>query len=410
MHDTDMDGMNRRDFLRASGVTGASALLAGANVITFDSVAAAATREPLPLGTGILVTVTLYGGNDGLNTVIPYTDPIYAARRPGLAFSEAEVLPLADGLGLNAGMTGMKRLWDEGHLAIVRGVGYPNPNHSHFASMDIWQSASPAAPSRSGWLGRWLDTQTPNSMHALGIGNTLPPMLVGNTSAGSTLPIGGLSTPTGRLGKQLQRLAVATPSYPSLRLEAAAALADMFDNASATSRALTARVPGTTAPMTGSGLAAQLDVVAKLINAGAPTRAYSVSLSGFDTHADEKGKQTALLTELSAAIDRFQQQIDATTRRDDVTVLVYSEFGRRVPGNLSQGTDHGTSGPAFVIGNAVKGGFYGDQPGLSDLRDDDLQVTTDFRDIYATLLEGVLDTDAAAILNGWRGRLPLLTP
>lgn len=407
MHGTDMDGMNRRDFLRASGMTGAAALLAGANVLSFDEVANAATLEPLPLGTGILVTVTLYGGNDGLNTVIPYTDPIYAARRPGLAFTEAEVLPLADGLALNAGMTGMKRLWDAGQLAIVRGVGYPNSNHSHFASMDIWQSASPTAPTHSGWIGRWLDTQPASSMHALSIGNTLPPMLVGNTTAGSTLPVGGLSTPGGRLGKQLRHLALASPAYPALRLDAAAALADMYDNSSATTRALAARPPVSTVAMPSSALAAQLDIVAKLINAGAPTRAYSVSLSGFDTHADEKAKQTALLTELSGALDRFLQQMDATMRRDDVTVLVYSEFGRRVPGNLSQGTDHGTSGPSFVIGHRVKGGFYGDQPSLSDLRDDDLQVTTDFRDIYGALLEGVLAADASPVLNGWRGRLPL---
>ena len=403
-----MDGMNRRDFLRASGVTGAAALLSGANMVTWADLAHAAEVAPLPAGTGILVIVSMYGGNDGLNTVVPYGDAVYQARRVGLAYSEAEVLPIGEGLGLNGAMTGMKAMWDAGHLAIVRGVGYPSMNHSHFTSMDIWQSASPASPATSGWIGRWLDGMPRQALQALNIGNTLPPMLVGKTVAGSSLPVGGLVTPAGALGKALRRLGRAADDYLELRADAALAMADYYDNASATQKALATPVPN--APASGAtSLAQQLDVVARLINAGIPTRVYSVSLNGFDTHADEKATQSTLLGQLSDALTTFMAQVTATTRRDDVTVFAYSEFGRRVPANLSQGTDHGTSGPAFVLGNRVRGGFLGAQPSLNRLIADDLEVTTDFRDIYGSLLEGALHADAAPVLGAWTGRLPLFT-
>lgn len=407
VHRGDMDGMNRRDFLRASGVTGAGALLAGVNTVGFGHVAQAATQAPLAVGSGILVVVTLYGGNDGLNTVVPYSDPRYQQLRPALAYSEAEVLTLGDGLGLNAGMAALKPLWDDGRLAIVRGVGYPAMNRSHFTSMDIWQSASPTSPSTSGWIGRWLDKQAQPSMAALSIGGTLPPMLVGERIAGSALPLGGLAVPNGDLRRTVRMLGRSAPAYHPLQAEAATAIEQLYDNAKATRAALATAVPG--APAAGaSGLAQQLDVVARLIHASAPTRVYAVSLGGFDTHADEKSTQRALLAQLADALAGFLAQIEATVHRDDVTVLVYSEFGRRVPANLSQGTDHGSAGPAFVIGNRVQGGFHGAQPDLGHLVRDDLEVTVDFRDVYATLLERVLGSDADQVLPGWAGRLPLL--
>lgn len=406
MHRTDMDGMNRRDFLRASGVAGAGAILAGANTVSFAQVAQAAARLPLAVGEGVLVIVTLYGGNDGLNTVVPYADPLYQQLRPALAYGETEVLPIGEGLGLNAGMASLKPLWDAGRLAIVRGVGYPAMNRSHFTSMDIWQSASPTAPSKSGWIGRWLEAFAPASMSALSIGGTMPPMLVGNRLAGSALPLGGLTLPSGDLRRTIRMLGREAPGYASLRGVAAGAIGDLYDNANATRAALATAIPGAPAAGT-SSLAQQLDVVARLVQASAPTRVYSVSLGGFDTHADERSTQRALLAQLSDALAGFMAQVDATVHRDDVTVLVYSEFGRRVPANLSQGTDHGSSGPAFVLGNRVRGGMLGAQPSLSRLFRDDLEVTTDFRDIYATLLEQVLAADADAVLPGWSGRLPL---
>jgi uncharacterized protein (DUF1501 family) len=156
-----------------------------------------------------------------------------------------------------------------------------------------------------------------------------------------------------------------------------------------------------------TNLSQQLDIVAKLVSAGAPTRVWSVSLGGFDTHADEKGSQAILLGVVSQGISKFMSQMRATNRAKDVVVLVYSEFGRRVRGNASDGTDHGTSGPVFLLGERVKGGFYGEQPSLNNLKDDDLAVTTDFRDIYASVLEKVLSTPAEKILGNWKGRTPL---
>jgi uncharacterized protein (DUF1501 family) len=156
-----------------------------------------------------------------------------------------------------------------------------------------------------------------------------------------------------------------------------------------------------------SDLSQQLDIVAKLVAAGAPTRVWSVSLGGFDTHADEKGAQSVLLGVVSQGISKFMSQMRATNRSNDVIVLVYSEFGRRVKGNASDGTDHGTSGPVFVLGERIKGGFYGDQPALNNLKNDDLAVTTDFRDIYASIIEKVLGTSPEQILGNWKGRTPI---
>lgn len=413
MHQEDMDGMTRRDFLRASCVTGATGLLAGFNVVSMADLAAAATTDPLPKNTGILVIVTLYGGNDGLNTVIPYTDSRYYSLRSDLAYSANEVLKLDGSLGLNPGMTGMKKLWDAKKLAVINGVGYPNSDRSHFRSMDIWQSASPNSATTSGWIGRWLDYKSRNSLSVLNIGSTVPPMVVGNTIAGSTLPISGLKPPTGNLASQLKSLVTLPKNAPDLKVEAATAISDLFNTSTATSLAMKTPITMPTddpevggATTGGQGqLGAQLDVVARLINASVPTRVYSVSLGGFDTHSAEKNSQSILLSQVSAAVSSFMKQIDATSRKNDVTVMVYSEFGRRVAANLTQGTDHGTAGPVFILGNKIKGGFYGAQPSLSALVNDDLAVTTDFRDIYATLLEKSLTTDPGAVLGSWKGRI-----
>jgi uncharacterized protein (DUF1501 family) len=157
-----------------------------------------------------------------------------------------------------------------------------------------------------------------------------------------------------------------------------------------------------------NNLSQQLDVVAKLIAAGSSTKVWSVSLGGFDTHANEANAQTQLLGVVSSSLTRFISQLKKTTRQNDVTVMVYSEFGRRVKGNASEGTDHGSSGPMFIIGEKIKGGFYGDQPSLSKLIDGDLAVTTDFRDVYATVLESILKSPAEQTLGKWKGRVNFL--
>jgi uncharacterized protein (DUF1501 family) len=406
-----MDTITRRQFLKA---TGAGALGAAATSLTMEDIANAAITRPLPLGTPILVVVTLYGGNDGLNTVVPATDPMYRSLRPGIAYSENEVLPLADGLFLNGSMTGMHSLWNKNQVAIVRGVGYPNSDRSHFTSMAIWQSGILGA-AKTGWLGRWVETQPQDPLLAISLGSVLPPLLAGTKRSGSVLPLGGLKVPSGSLASDCMKLSIESKNDNLLQSMAAQSMRDLFTVSGDITPILKAPAPAAPDLPTAIGgnaggdtnLTQQLDIVAKLVSAGAPTRVWSVSLGGFDTHANEKGAQSILLGVVSQGISKFMSQMRATNRGNDVVVLVYSEFGRRVKANASEGTDHGTSGPVFVLGSRIKGGLYGEQPSLSNLKNDDLAVTTDFRDIYASLLEKVLGTPAERILGNWKGRTPL---
>ena len=402
-----MDTITRRKFLQLSG---ASAIAAAAPILSINSIASAAQMRPLPLGTPILVLVTLYGGNDGLNTVIPYQDSLYYQSRPDIAYSEATVLPIGEGLGLNPSMTGIKSLWDKSQVAIFRGVGYPQPDPSHFSSMAIWQTGSPTSHLSTGWIGRWLDSQLRDPMLAISLGSVLPPLMAGKTNSGSALPLGGIVVPSGNIALDCKSVSAAARSDSKLLATAATSMRDLFDLSAIISPILKAPGPvATDLPVdvtnsSNSELAQQLEVVAKLIAAGSPTRIWSVSLGGFDTHSNEKNTQATLLGNVSGSITRFLSQMKSTNRGKDVVVMAYSEFGRRVKANASQGTDHGTSGPVFIIGEKVKGGFYGDQPNLKNLTSDDLAVTSDFRDIYASVLEGILKSPSELILNKWKGR------
>lgn len=408
-----MDTISRRRFLQ---LVGAGAAGAAATRLSIADIARAAISNPLPLNTPILVIVTMYGGNDGLNTVIPYNDPTYFTNRPDISYGVGDVIALDDQLALNRSMSGMKTLWDQKRLAIVRGVGYPQPDHSHFRSMAIWQSASPVGAQSSGWIGRWLDGRKPDPMSAISLGSVIPPLFSGNKRVGSALPLGGLVLPTGELATECQLLARPSSQDGPLQALAAGSINDLFTISTEISSELKKPAPTPTDLPTiqggnaggNSNLGQQLDVVAKLIAAGAPTRVWSVSLGGFDTHADEKGAQSILIGSVSDSITRFLSQVRSTSRGKDVVVLAYSEFGRRVKGNASAGTDHGTSGPVFVMGDKIAGGFYGDQPSLTQLNAGDLAVTTDFRDIYASLIEGMLATPADKVLGKWSGRTPLL--
>ncbi|NCZ85778.1 MAG: DUF1501 domain-containing protein, partial [Burkholderiaceae bacterium] len=361
-----MDTITRRQFLKA---TGAGALGVAATSLTIEDIANAAITRPLPLGTPILVVVTLYGGNDGLNTVVPASDALYRSLRPGISYSESELLPLSEGLFLNGSMTGMHNLWNRNQVAIIRGVGYPNSDRSHFSSMAIWQSASLTA-AKTGWLGRWVETQPEDPLLAIGLGSVLPPLLAGEKRSGSVLPLGGLKVPTGSLASDCLKLAVESRSDNVLQSMAARSMRNLFSVSDDITPILKAPAPIASDLPTvmggnaggDSNLTQQLDIVAKLVSAGAPTRVWSVSLGGFDTHANEKGAQSILLQAVSQGISKFMSQMRATNRSKDVVVLVYSEFGRRVKANASEGTDHGTSGPVFVLGERIKGGFYGDQP------------------------------------------------
>ncbi|MEO6880190.1 MAG: DUF1501 domain-containing protein [Mycobacteriaceae bacterium] len=407
-----MNTLTRRRFLTLSGVTAAGALALGATHTSWDHLMSAAATSPLDPQHGVLVVVTLYGGNDGLNTVVPAADPAYQAARPHLAYTPTEVLDLGQGLGLNPGLAGMKGLWDAGNLAIVRGVGYPTPDHSHFRSMAIWQTASPTTSVPTGWLGRYLDTAH-DPLRAVSVEPVLPPMLAGRTTAAASLPVGGLRLPTGALGATFTGLGAAQPGEGPMQARVARSISDLHD----TVRVLGGAVAPIAAEQAGSAhrsgapkgrsgaLAAQLDLVAGLVEAGVPTRVYSVSLGGFDTHADERGTQQSLLTELDAALTPFALRMKGTDRGRQVVVMVYSEFGRRVLANASDGTDHGTANPVFLLGNGVRGGFHGHQPSLTDLDDGDLKAHTDFRDVYGSLLHTVLGADPGAVLDGWTGQV-----
>jgi uncharacterized protein (DUF1501 family) len=354
----------------------------------------------------------LYGGNDGLNTVIPFKDPVYFSSRPEISYKAETMLPLDAELALNPSMGGIKSLWDQKKVAIIRGVGYPKPDRSHFSSMAKWQTASPEKHINSGWLGRWLDSQPEDPMLAISLGSVLPPMLAGNKISGSALPIGGLVIPKGTFAGQCIQLSKTARADSPLMAAAATSMRNLFSVSTSIQPVLKSPAPVAVDLPTANGgnaggdsnLSQQLDVVAKLIAAGSPTKLWSVSLGGFDTHANEANAQAELLGVVSSGITRFMSQLKSTTRSNDVTVVVYSEFGRRVKGNASQGTDHGTSGPMFVIGEKVNGGFYGDQPSLTKLIDGDLAVTTDFRDVYGTLLESILKSPAEQTLGKWAGR------
>jgi uncharacterized protein (DUF1501 family) len=406
-----MDTVTRRRFLKLT--TGAVAVGAAAPLLSIEEIAQAAIDRPLPANTPILVVITLYGGNDGLNTVIPYKDPIYFSSRPDISYKPETMLPLDAELALNPAMKGLKALWDQKKVAIVRGVGYPDPDHSHFSSMAKWQTASPAKHISSGWLGRWVDTQPEDSMLAISLGSVLPPMLAGTKRSGSALPLGGLVIPKGDLATQCLKLSKPVAKDSKLMAAAATSMRNLFSVSTNVQPVLKSPAPvAPELPTTNGGnaggdsnLAQQLDVVAKLIAAGSPTKVWSVSLGGFDTHANEANAQAELLGVVSDSLSRFMGQLKATTRSNDVTIMVYSEFGRRVAGNGSQGTDHGTSGPMFVIGNSIKGGFYGDQPSLKNLVKGDLAVTTDFRDVYATMIEKVLKSPVDPTLGNWSGRV-----
>jgi uncharacterized protein (DUF1501 family) len=393
-----MPEMNRRRFLIASAGVGAAGLLSGAAAVSWPELMRAAHDRPLADGTGILVIVTLYGGNDGINTVIPYADNAYHDARPDLVYAPHEVLHLDDRLGLNPALRGLSQAWADKTLAIVRGVSYPKPDHSHFRSMDIWQTASPAEPVPTGWIGRWLDATGDDPLRAVNIGSVLPPLAVGEKCTAAALSPAGGTRSSEPFAAVMTALGIEDP-HDTPAMAAVRASYRATEHTDAAFRQV--GTPGKAA----NALTKQLDMVAKCVQAGVPTRVYTVQLGGFDTHADERETQQRLLQTFDEALTPFLQQMATDRYGKNVVVLAYSEFGRRVAANASQGTDHGTAGPVFVAGAAVRGGFYGDEPSLTDLDQGDLKSTTDFRDVYAELLVRTIGTDPTPVVGA--GRRPL---
>ena len=407
-----MPEMNRRTFLTASIGVGAAGLLSGVAACSMSDLHKATQHAKLPDGEGVLVIVTLYGGNDGLSTVIPLADNAYHDSRPDLAYAPEDVLPLDAQLGLNPAMKGLHELWTQQKLAIVRGVSYPKPNRSHFRSMDIWQTASPEKPVSTGWVGRWLDATGDDPMRAINIGAVLPAMAVGEKHTASALArdfspmssevadaLDTVGTDDSNDTKPMSDIRFAYRSSRTFNTE----LAPVLGNSDA-ALSLVPNSGGLTPPDADSGnpLSAQLDVVSTCIKAAVPSRVYMVSLGGFDTHADERNPQQKLLGVVDDALTPFLRAMKTAEHGKDVVVMVYSEFGRRVAANASQGTDHGTAGPVLIAGVPVKGGFYGEQPSLTDLDDGDLKGSTDFRDVYHELLAHTINTDPEPVIGPGR--------
>jgi len=399
--------MNRRQFLTQT-LRGSSLVALGAVVPQF---VARTARAAAPGKDTILVVVELTGGNDGLNTVIPYADDTYHKARPTLRKTKQTVIRLDDHVGLHPGMQGLRPLWDAGHLAVVQGVGYPNPDRSHFEAMDIWQSADPKRATPTGWLGRaagGMDNRS-GGIPLLHLGTTKLPLALTGPPGTPAVSIGEQNTFRLDLGRT-----AADREKPRRQL-----LEDLSAPASAKAdddllsfvqrrqvQTLTAidqlkeLLEGPNAVRGyGGGLRQKLQVVAGLIQRGFGTRIFYVSLDGFDTHAGQDGPHQRLLQELAEGVGSFFEQLKQSKDDGRVALMTFSEFGRRVYENDSKGTDHGAAACLFVAGPKVRGGVVGKHPSLEDLDAGDLKFHTDFRRVYATLLDGWLGCDARTVLG-----------
>jgi uncharacterized protein (DUF1501 family) len=405
----------RREFLRLG--LGSSALLAcGATVPTFlaNSATALAGQQAKGNKGNILVVLQLDGGNDGLNTVIPYKDPDYKKHRPRLQQPEQQLHKLDDRMALHSALAGLAKLHQDQKLAVVQSVGYPNPNRSHFESMAIWHTArvKPEA-STPGWLARRLDQQAQNGGDAPALhisGSLLPQSLYG-----SQRQVPSLLT----LEQFRRRLGVPASAGPQEQRDALdriaaqgrgrdGSLLQFVERSTVLTYASSARLEGALKDQaTGSGypefygLARRLKLVAQLIKAGLGTSIYYTELGGFDTHANQQFQHANLLRELGDSVKAFVEDLAKAGEAERVLVLVFSEFGRRLTENASAGTDHGTAAPVLLMGPPVKGGLHGPYPNLQDLdKGGDPKHAIDFRRVYTTLLEQWLGCPSAKVLGG----------
>ncbi|HET9359973.1 MAG TPA: DUF1501 domain-containing protein [Vicinamibacterales bacterium] len=400
---------SRRDFL----VRGMYGLGLGAGLpLILNRTSAALAAEALQ-GTSverhpnrILVVLELSGGNDGLNTVVPFGDPAYYRARPTLAIAERETIKVAGGFGFHPSMVGFERLYKEGQLAVVHGCGYDHPSLSHFSSMGFWHTGVPNGGEPLGWLGRLAD-----ETFDAGQRNTI--VNLGNSQ--SLAVRSGRHSPLvfddparfRRDGTDEEKRVLNAMSQPRETTNATLKfLASTAQNATESSdfvRRASSSYRTTVDYGSGGGLGGNLQRVAALIAAQMPTRLYYVTYSGnnFDTHVQQADLHTRLLMYTADAVRGFMEDIRRIGREDEVAVMIFTEFGRRVEENGSLGTDHGTATPMFVLGQGVKGGFYGRHPSLTDLDDGNMKMTTDFRRVYATMIEEWLGCrEAQAILKG----------
>lgn len=402
--------ISRRTFLSGSAAAGLVSV-GGLPPAFLCRAALANPRVVSERGGRILVILQLEGGNDGLNTVVPYRDDEYYKARPGIGIPREAVLRLNDELALHPQLAGFKELFDEGKLAIVQGVGYPQPDRSHFRSLDIWQSASPGTQSPDrGWIGRALDLAAEET-HALAIGLKRLPltMMAANVNVPTIEDINGFMLNTGpddadgRTRRKLIRQLAAHEGAGSSTLTMLQQAAQSAYDASERFRDVASRYQSS-AEYPNSQLANHLKLIAQIICGELGVRIFFVSLGGFDTHSQQPGAHQALLAEVASAVRTFFSDLHGHGLGEQVLLATYSEFGRRVKENGSLGTDHGAASQMFIV-TPGKGGLFGAHPSLTDLDDGDLKFHTDFRSVYATLLEKWLGFPAEPVLGGRFGTL-----
>ncbi|MFM8263563.1 MAG: DUF1501 domain-containing protein [Pirellula sp.] len=356
----------------------------------------------------ILVVIQLSGGNDGLNTVVPYRDELYAKARPKLGIPTSQVIKLNDDLGLHPALRAIETQLSEDRFSIIQGVGYPSPNRSHFESMDIWHSCHPKKDrSQSGWLGRWLTEQSS-----------------GATSDSPAIHLGSEPLPLAcqERGVQVPSLASLEQMRLKAKLEAgqdkemqqesgsktqeSGSLLDFVSTSTVSALQVSQRLdtilaqPDASGDFPKTGLGEKLRAVSRLILSGLKTRVYYVTLDGFDTHANQPDVHASLLKQWADALTAFLSRLEQTGQRERVLVMTFSEFGRRVSENASLGTDHGAAAPIFLAGPKLPKAIHGIQPDLSDLEDGDLRYKIDFRSVYASVLERWMWTDSRRALDG----------
>jgi uncharacterized protein (DUF1501 family) len=433
----------RRDFLRTTLLGGALSWTVPSFVAqTFSALHAQADGALTQVSTGkdgpILVLIQLAGGNDGLNAVVPYTNDYYYNARPTIGILASQVLPLSDTLGLNPGLTGFKSLFDAGHLSVVNGVGYPNPNRSHFRATEIWQTASDEDKYLTdGWLGRYFDNACQGCDPTVGIniGPRLPQAFSSHVPTGISLESPDSYRFIGSGKNDDETLAYRSMYNPddatsttnsggsvsmvsgTVTLQNGQSALDFLERTSMDAQVSSDKIraiagkTASTSVYPRSGLANNLQLVARLIAGGLPTRIFYVSQGGYDTHTGQRGGQDARLRELGDAVKAFTDDLTAMGEFDRVMIMTFSEFGRRVHENGSQGTDHGAAAPMFLVGSRMKAGLLGAEPSLApqDLQDGDIKFGTDFRSVYASLLESWLHTASTPILGKQFPTLPIVT-
>lgn len=400
--------IKRRELL--AGLAGLSAL----SMVppAFAQAAQAAAAQAAANGK-VLVILELSGGNDGLNTVVPYGDDAYYRQRPNIGIPKNELRVIDDHFGFNPGMAGFERLYKDGKMAIVHGCGYENPSYSHFTSMAYWHTAAPNSGNEYGWVGKLADAIAPSA----------PPNYLVNIGAKQSLAVRSekhvpvvFDDPNRFMREAFAAEKEALDMVPEIgesKNSSRSFLLDIARSANDASALVRDAWSKYDSPIDYGVNDLDLQKVVAMLDAGMPTGLYYVAYrnNAFDTHVFQNNLHRRLLTYTSDAVAGFIQDLERIGRADDVTLMIFSEFGRRVPENVSLGTDHGAANAMFIVGNQVKGGHYGELPSLTELAEgDNLAYTTDFRKVYQTMTEGWLGhRDSNNLLGGNFGTFDLFS-